>query len=138
MMKFFLIAAGLAAGLYILSPKKKERPGAVRPPKPGLPKPSLFKPPPAQVKEPTLAPEGWREIFEDGLVDAVATCAARELPDDYDAAYAYIKSCTMDLIFPHYLWPPVGGGQWKMKLWTEPSLHSAVEASLRTPGIPGP
>ncbi len=128
-----LLAAAVAAGIYALTrPKKKGRPDVTRPTKPGAP-------PPTKVREPPKPPEGWRETFRDGLVDAVATCGARELPDDYDQAVLYLKSCSMDLIFPQYSWPPQPrDAQWKRNAWFDPLLHSTVEAALRTLDVPGP
>ncbi len=129
MMKLALIAAGIAAGLYALTrPTKKKLPDQWRPKKPG----------PKKVAEPIKPPEEWRQVFEDNLVDAVATCAARELPPDYDQAVVYVKSCTMDLIFPQYAWPPrPKDNLWKKNLWNDEGLHGAVRSALQA-DVPGP
>ncbi len=146
--KLALIAAGAATGLYLLTrPEKK-------PPPEGFAEPNdVWRPPPTKVKkpwakikrpleklvEPPTPPEGYREIFEDGLPEAVATCGARELPDNYDAALLYLKSCAMDLLFPAWSWPPrEGDRQWKRNLWFDPLLHSTADAALQTPNIPWP
>ncbi len=126
-----LLAAAVAAGIYALTrpTTKKGRPDVTLPKKP--------EPPPTKVREPT-APEGYRGIFEDGLVDAVATCASRELPSTYDEAFSYVKSCAMDLIFPQYTWPPrPTDSGWKKNLWNDDGLRGAVVASLQA-DVPGP
>ncbi len=129
MIKLVLLAAGIAAGIYALTrPTKKKLPDQWQPKKPG----------PKKVAEPPTAPSDYREIFEDNLVDAVATCAARELPPDYDQAVVYVKSCAMDLIFPQYAWPPrPKDNMWKKNLWHDDGLRSAVTAALQA-DVPEP
>ncbi len=68
----------------------------------------------------------------------MSTCASRELPPTYDEAYSYIKSCTMDLIFPQYAWPPrLKDNLWKKNLWNDPALHGAIRSILQA-DVPGP
>jgi len=125
-----LLAAAVAAGIYALTrpTTKKGRPDLWHP----------EKPPPLKVKEPPRPPEGWRATLDDGMVDAVATCASRALPPTYDEAVVFVKACALDLLFPQYYWPPrPKDSQWKHNAWHDDGIRGAVEAALQA-DVPGP
>lgn len=131
MMKLLLLAAAAGAGIYALTRPKKGAPPRAR--RPYIPRPG-----PKKLGEPPRAPEGWGETLREGLADAVATCAARELPGEYTDAVRVVRTCALDLLFPAYAWPPrAGDRQWKWNAWTDDALAGAIRAALQA-DVPGP